>query len=68
MAMPLARALQGTQLLLRAREKRSVLGLGSGSYWFPTLFAIRGRAIPWTELGIYMAYTAGAAQSAACAA
>lgn len=52
--------LQGTQLLLEAREKKGLLRLGSGSYWFPTLFAVRGRAIPWTELGVYMAYTAGA--------
>lgn len=54
--------LQGTLLLLKRREQKSVLGIGGGSYWVPTLFSLKGRAIPWTEL----AMCAGAGASAAC--
>lgn len=53
------RAAQGTLLLLHARKKTGLLGCFNGSYWWPTLFNLHGRAIPWTDLTIYLACSAG---------
>jgi hypothetical protein len=48
---------QGTRLLLRERDKPGFLCFRN-SYWVVSLFSVRGRAVPWLPLIVYLVYSA----------